>query len=189
MWLFTKFGFFSVVQKDGDRDLTVRARVKEDLENLKDKYLPNMSKIVVGAGTDYPFRAKVSRAELAEAIKQIAMDIDYSNFKDAVNDMQGTARANTYLRVWSSMLTLDYWNRGEYWNRSLWFNRYNSKKMKHQNKDNKDHDQQDPFDPMTIARNTNMCPECGDRLVWLESGRFYYCRNGWCNFILDKTLE
>ncbi len=36
MWLFTKFGFFSVVQKPGEARLTVRARVAADLERLTD---------------------------------------------------------------------------------------------------------------------------------------------------------
>ena len=31
MWLFTTVGFFSAVQKSGTDDLTIRARVRDDL--------------------------------------------------------------------------------------------------------------------------------------------------------------
>ena len=40
MWAITNFGFFSIVEKPDDeqkRTLTIRARVKADLENLRDK--------------------------------------------------------------------------------------------------------------------------------------------------------
>jgi len=43
MWLITNFGFFSVVQKPGDDMLTVRSRVKADLEELQNRYIPNLS--------------------------------------------------------------------------------------------------------------------------------------------------
>ncbi len=35
MWLFTNFGFFSVVQKDASGDLTIRSRTKSDLDRLR----------------------------------------------------------------------------------------------------------------------------------------------------------
>lgn len=57
MWLMTRFGFFSVVQKPGETDLTVRARVEADLLALKAAYLPSMGPILANAGTDYQYRA------------------------------------------------------------------------------------------------------------------------------------
>jgi hypothetical protein len=76
MWLATRLGYFSIVQKSGEKRLTIRARVPGDLENLRQRYLPKL-KIIEGGGTDYPYRAKVSRTEFANAMKQIVMDIDY----------------------------------------------------------------------------------------------------------------
>src|SRR5262249_2362279 len=87
MWLITNFGFFSVVEKPGDNDagrLTVRARVKGDLETLRDRYLPEMGEITANAGTDYKYRAQVPRSAMARASAQIIDDIDYSNFKSSV---------------------------------------------------------------------------------------------------------
>ncbi|MBI4704877.1 MAG: hypothetical protein HY744_27550 [Deltaproteobacteria bacterium] len=45
MWLFTSFGFFSVVQKPGEEGLTVRARVRSDLERPREQYLPGLREI------------------------------------------------------------------------------------------------------------------------------------------------
>jgi hypothetical protein len=43
MWMITTIGFFSVVQDHDDPDrLLVRARVREDLERLRDEYLPDL---------------------------------------------------------------------------------------------------------------------------------------------------
>jgi hypothetical protein len=48
MWLITPIGFFSIVRKpDGQRvgTLTVRARVRGDLEALRGLYLPGLGSI------------------------------------------------------------------------------------------------------------------------------------------------
>ena len=45
MWLLTPIGFFSIVQKPDDttrNTLTVRARVRQDLESLRLRYLPGL---------------------------------------------------------------------------------------------------------------------------------------------------
>lgn len=100
MWLFTTFGFFSVVQKPGEKDLTVRSRVRSDLERLREKYLSTLGPVVEHGGTDYQFRAKASHAELAEAMAKIVKDIDYSNFKNVVSQRQGRKRHDAYAGVW-----------------------------------------------------------------------------------------
>ena len=92
MWLTTRIGFFSVVQKPDEMDLTVRARVKADLENLRQRYLPTLGKITESSETDYRYRAKATHADFAEAVKKIAMDIDYPNFKQLVAAEQGSKR-------------------------------------------------------------------------------------------------
>ena len=82
MWLFTNFGFFSVVKKDESDDLTVRSRTKSDLDRLRNHYLPSLSASRGHEGTDYPWRATTSASALAEAMSAFAQDIDYANFKD-----------------------------------------------------------------------------------------------------------
>ena len=109
MWLITNFGFFSVVQKPDDEHtntLTVRARRKNDLETLRDRYIPEMTQIAVGAGTDYKYRAKGSRDALAAAHARIVQDIDYDNFKNSVARQQGYDRAHVYSKVWDVLYDL-----------------------------------------------------------------------------------
>jgi hypothetical protein len=48
MWLITPIGFYSIICKPGDAEaetLTVRARVKSDLEALRQEYLPSLGTI------------------------------------------------------------------------------------------------------------------------------------------------
>ena len=102
MWVFTNFAFFSVVQHRQDPELVlIRARIRGDLEKLKEKYLPNLGEVLkTPTKADYPYRALAWKVEFAEAMKKAAMDIDYANFKSSVND---THRHNLYMSVWSIM--------------------------------------------------------------------------------------
>ncbi len=103
MWIFTTIGFFSAVQKPGTDFITIRARVRNDLESLRDKYLPELTDPIAKAGTDYPWRATISHVKFAEALSRIALDIDYGNFKDEVAKQQGKPRAHRYGKVWSAL--------------------------------------------------------------------------------------
>jgi hypothetical protein len=100
MWLTTTFGFFSIVQKSGTKHLTVRARVRSDLDRLRDRYLPTLTQTIEKAGSDYRYRATVSHADLAAATARIVGDIRYDNFKSEVESVQGHARESVYARVW-----------------------------------------------------------------------------------------
>jgi len=106
MWIFSRVGFFSVVQKEGDTFLTIRARVKRDIENLRDQYLPSLGAIHESAGTDYQFRATASHDDFAGALQKMALDINYSNFKDSVASEQGYERTRVYGAVWSALWKL-----------------------------------------------------------------------------------
>jgi len=105
MWIFTGFGYFSVIEHRKDKDLLlVRSRVKGDLEQLKAKCLPNLGEIVeTPTGADYPYRALAWRVEFAEAMKKAVEKIDYTNFKSGISRTQGSARHDLYMRVWSIM--------------------------------------------------------------------------------------
>lgn len=109
MWLMTTFGFFSIVDKPDDDELmlTVRARVRADLEHLRDHYLPTMSAVEAYTGSDYPYRARVERSELAAAMSRLVLELDYANFKDEVFRRQGRGRAHAYGRVWEVLHDLE----------------------------------------------------------------------------------
>ena len=102
MWLFTTVGFFSIVQKRGQDtgEVTVRARFKGDLEALRETYLPELGPVSDTGGTDYAYRAVVSREAFAGAMGRIALDLDYDNFKSAVARRQGHERSSLYHQVW-----------------------------------------------------------------------------------------
>jgi len=109
MWLVTPNGFFSIVQKPDDKSsdtLTIRSRVRADLDQLRERFLPALGPIQEIGGTDYRFRAKAPRGEIATALANITMQLDYANFKDEVTKRQGKGRAATYGKVWDVLYKL-----------------------------------------------------------------------------------
>jgi hypothetical protein len=106
MWLMTNFGFFSIVKKEGETHLTVRARARQDLLDLKARYLPGMGEIEESDQRDYRYRARVPQEVFAEALREMALDIDYPNFKNSVAATQGKARARLYGDIWARLLDL-----------------------------------------------------------------------------------
>ena len=76
MWLITPLGFFSVVRKPTDveaKTLTVRARVRSDLEALKANYLPQLGAIQESRVNDYRFRAVAPQAAGQHRVKAQAV--------------------------------------------------------------------------------------------------------------------
>ena len=102
MWVFTKEGFFSAVEHRGDKRMVcVRARVRQDLVNLRAK-LPGASKIVTTPDADYAFRVVVEKARWAGYVAAAARDIDYDNFKNATT-LECVQRSSAYHSVWAAM--------------------------------------------------------------------------------------
>jgi hypothetical protein len=97
MWIFLSNAMLSIVDKGGDGStLLVRARRREDLTRVFPK-----AKVQAGGGTDYPFRARIDREEVAMRVAEAVLDIHYPNFKATVaEDVRHTA----YLRVWADMM-------------------------------------------------------------------------------------
>lgn len=131
MWLFTDTGFYSIVDKDSkrfvkSRTLCIRARCAEDLDRLREKYLPSMSRTIDNQGTDYPFRAFAPRRKVSRALMTIAEDIDYDNFKTQVGKTLGYGRSGQLHSVWAAMLRIEpkptggllpkgYWDQKKFW--------------------------------------------------------------------------
>jgi len=106
MWIFSKIGFYSAVQKPDSPVITIRARVTQDLDRLREMYLPNLSPNASQPDTDYPVRAYATPEDWANAVAAMARDIDYSNFKSEVMRLQGSARMDAYHNVWEALLDL-----------------------------------------------------------------------------------
>ena len=114
MWIFTKYGMFSIVcartgpssiKLDKQR-LMVRARSKRHLKNLRKRFkVLKSTKIFSNTGTDYPFRLFVKKSVWLKIAAQLADEIDYGNFKATVS--YDERYHDACHRVWSTMFSMD----------------------------------------------------------------------------------
>jgi hypothetical protein len=119
MWIITPWGFFSIVDKGGRKgQLCVRARDGEDLDRLRDTYLPRLGPTIDNEGTDYAFRAFAPRGAVAKAMAAAVKDITYDNMKDETFRQLGAKREGVYHRIWSALLALE--PVGAWRGRTLW---------------------------------------------------------------------
>ena len=101
MWVFTKYGFFSVVSAregdgrhgnpvDPDR-VMVRARVRGHLEALAKAFPVELGEVAIHESrqTDYRYRLIVDKADWVQVMASLGMNLDYDNFKNEVSKMQG----------------------------------------------------------------------------------------------------
>jgi hypothetical protein len=111
MWLFTRYGFFSVTVSQQDHTkIQIRARAEQDLERLlgfTERYGLHLS--VQGGGVietpkdDYRYRLIINRDQWPGLAYALADDVDYPNFKDQIKDL---ARHRLYEEVWRTMARL-----------------------------------------------------------------------------------
>lgn len=82
MWLCFNDGFLSaVVDKNNPARMMVRARRKKDLLNVFGDV-----EVIENAGSDYRWRAFVDRTAFAAVVAARIENIDYTNFKNSVDD-------------------------------------------------------------------------------------------------------
>jgi len=102
MWIFTETGFISAVRKDDRPEvITVRARDRESLEPLASTAGVEIAKSPHG---DYPYRAFLSPEVFAAWVSEVALSLDYDNFKSHIARTKGYDYAHTLGSVWSVML-------------------------------------------------------------------------------------
>jgi hypothetical protein len=93
MWICLNDSFLSIVSdRNTPNLLLVRSRRSGDIEAV----FPD-AKVIENLGTDYKYRASIDRKKVAAAIADRAMHIDYSNFKNSVDDQE---RHDAYLNIW-----------------------------------------------------------------------------------------
>lgn len=107
MWIVAEKGFYSVVQhKANSNILLVRARVRKDLERLRE-YVPYLKVVNDTEGlADYKYRAYVIRSDFAKAMRKMILDIDYPNFKSRIKARYGYEREFIYFNVWIILMDL-----------------------------------------------------------------------------------
>jgi hypothetical protein len=101
MWVMLNDAFFSIVSKDCAPDeLMVRARRPGDIEKV---FPETAGKVTEYTASDYHYRARVKRCDIARALAKEVASITYSNFKSSVKDYD---LHNAYMRVWNAMADL-----------------------------------------------------------------------------------
>lgn len=106
MWIASKFGWFSIVKKtDGWH---VRARVRQDLENLiRAGDICKRWTIIETPDADYRYRFIVGKVGINRVFDALERSVDYPNFKAeiaALPDQRHKLRA--YHEIWEKMAAL-----------------------------------------------------------------------------------
>jgi len=106
MWIFTRYGFYSVVEKakreGSGSEVHVRSRVREQLEDLcglcSSLAAEGMDPQAIeeGTATDYQYRVRLTRAAWDQVAAKLAQDLDYSNFKGEVHRRGGAKNSAAY---------------------------------------------------------------------------------------------
>jgi hypothetical protein len=106
MWLATKHGFFSIVQKGPD-EFHIRARVKKDLENLRAACLPgcvDLPPVQTWPTADYRYRIVATRLDYYDVMQLLVESIDYFNFKSKIAATQDQReKLSAYHDIWATM--------------------------------------------------------------------------------------
>ena len=113
MWLFTRYGFFSIAcaaNADGlpdPQNLMIRARCEGHLLHLQKRF-PGISsaEIMQLPERDYRYRIIVPKDAWVQVIDELAREQEWSNFKDEAARFQGPAGrgyVSALHRVWEVM--------------------------------------------------------------------------------------
>lgn len=98
MWIFTRHGFFSIVEHKANPGLLmVRARIREDLEDA----FGEADIIETADSGDYRFRKSMPRQVVADYLGQEAFEIDYTSVKDEI-DKDEPRRHRMLYDVWDA---------------------------------------------------------------------------------------
>jgi len=63
MWIFTRYGFFSVATDGISGGITIRAQVKSDLDRLGKYALPKLSEPIANAGENFLWYATTTQED------------------------------------------------------------------------------------------------------------------------------
>ena len=113
MWIFTKYGFYSIAcanKPDGSLDtetVMVRARRIAHLRTLQKRFAALAhGEILTWPNRDYRYRLILPKASWVAIIGELAQEQEWSNFKNEAAKYQGTS-GKDYVRalhdVWSVM--------------------------------------------------------------------------------------
>jgi hypothetical protein len=98
MWLFTRYGFYSIAcasKPNGSPDpdsVMIRARVATHLENLQRRFSALAdTEILTWLARDYHYRLLVPKRDWVGIVAELAEEQEWSNFKNEAAEYQGDA--------------------------------------------------------------------------------------------------
>ena len=116
MWLFTRYGFYSIAcarKSDDSIDpamVMIRARRRAHLKNLQQRFQALAgAKIVTLPDRDYRYRLIVPKAVWVGIVTELAPEQEWSNFKNEAARFQGAAGSDyvhALHEVWRVMYSL-----------------------------------------------------------------------------------
>lgn len=112
MWVYTRYGFFSVVStelpngKASPHEVQIRARCKKHLENVRKRFSHLWEKtprIIHTPIADYAYRMIVPQDLAAGMFMELVQEIQYTNFKEECHKTMKDASYHGLLHVtWSA---------------------------------------------------------------------------------------
>jgi hypothetical protein len=105
MWLATKHGFYSIVQKPPGQ-YHVRARIRQDLVNLLALVRRDLE-IHDWPAADYRYRIIVAQRDLGEIMAALAVSLDYTNFKNQIaRSPDQSGKLDAFHEIWAILARL-----------------------------------------------------------------------------------
>ena len=101
MWLMTKHGFYSIVEKKPG-EFHIRSRECRDLENLKERVPMPGCQVLDTPDGDYAARIIADRGTVSAVLCFLADSLDYPNFKAEIDHTPDQCH-KPYHEVWGVM--------------------------------------------------------------------------------------
>ena len=110
MWIASKYGYFSIVKKDGGWH--IRARRPEDLDILKNAVGGHFGRQTVHLTPDADYCSRIvvqdnpsGREQMDVLFSTMEASVDYPNFKDEIAGISSQkGKLKYYGRIWSEMI-------------------------------------------------------------------------------------
>ena len=105
MWLFTRYGFYSISVMTGSEKTCIRARRNGHLQALHDRFARlRRCEITISEASDYRYRMLVPRRAWESAMLELVREQTWSNFKNEVARFNGCDDYERALHsVWAIM--------------------------------------------------------------------------------------
>jgi hypothetical protein len=103
MWLMTQHGLYSVIEDEDAGYLLIRARRKQDLDNLAD-LVTFKAEVTESDATDYRYSIRLKRGSARRLLAATFDHINYPNFRDAISKTPDQReKFFSYRQIWSTL--------------------------------------------------------------------------------------